>query len=168
VFEGRFSFTAYYLKLIAGMETIFDKTTRSKLISRINSLTGNSKAQWGKMNIHQMTKHCIFWDDWVQGKTGLTYKQEFIGLIFGKIALRSVIKDDRPLKRNMPAGKKFIIKDKEGDIEQQKKNWVERIAAYEHFSNPGFIHDFFGKMTVDQIGVLAYKHADHHLRQFNA
>jgi hypothetical protein len=89
-------------------------------------------------------------------------------LIFGKIALRSVIKDDRPLKRNMPAGKKFIIKDKEGDIKLQKKNWVERIAAYEHFSNPGFIHDFFGKMTVDQIGVLAYKHADHHLRQFNA
>ena len=150
------------------METIFDKTTRSKLISRINSLTGDSKAQWGKMNVHQMTKHCIFWDDWVQGKTGLAYKQEFIGLIFGRIALKGLMKDDRPLKRNMPAGKKFIIKDKDGDIEQQKKNWIERIAAYEHFSNPGFIHDFFGKMTVDQIGMLAYKHADHHLRQFNA
>ena len=150
------------------METIFDKTTRSKLISRISSLNGNSKAQWGKMNVHQMTKHCIFWDDWVQGKTGLAYKQEFIGLIFGRIALKGVMKDDRPLKRNMPAGKKFIIKDKDGDVEQQKKNWIERIAAYEHFSNPGFIHDFFGKMTVDQIGMLAYKHADHHLRQFNA
>lgn len=150
------------------METIFDKTIRSKLISRVNSLTNNHKAQWGKMNIYQMTKHCIFWDDWVQGKTDLVYKQEFIGLLFGKMALRSLIKDDRPFKKNMPAGKKFIIKDRGGDIELLKKYWVERINAYEHFSNPGFVHDFFGKMSAEQIGILAYKHADHHLRQFNA
>jgi hypothetical protein len=152
---------------MVAMETIFDKTTRSKLIDRINSLTGNSKAQWGKMNVHQMTKHCIFWNDWVQGKTGLVYKQELIGFIFGKLALKGIMKDDKPLKKNMPAGKKFIIKDKGGDIELQKKNWIEGIVAYEHFSNPGYIHDFFGKMTIEEIGVLAYKHMDHHLRQFN-
>lgn len=120
------------------------------------------------MNVYQMTKHCIFWDNWVQGHTDLIYKQEFIGWLFGKRVLRGIVKDDRPLKKNMPAGKKFIIKDKEGDIELLKKNWIAGIAAYEHFSNPGFIHDFFGKMTVEQIGILAYKHADHHLRQFNA
>jgi len=49
---------------------------------------------------------------------------------------------------------------------QQKKTWIQLISAYEHFSNPGFIHDFFGTMTTEQIGIFAYKHADHHLRQF--
>lgn len=84
------------------------------------------------------------------------------------MALKSSVKDDTPIKKNMPAGKDFIIKDKTGDIELQKNIWVKRVADYEQFSNPDFIHDFFGKMTPDQIGIFAYKHADHHLRQFKA
>ena len=84
------------------------------------------------------------------------------------MALKPMVKDDRPIKKNMPSGRGFIVKDNNGNIEHQKKIWAERIAAYEYFSNPGFIHDFFGKMTVDEIGIFAYKHADHHLRQFNA
>ena len=150
------------------MKTIFDKATRDELINRINSLNENSKAQWGKMNVCQMTKHCLLWDEWVLGKSNLKYKQGFLGLIFGKIALKSNVKDDRPIQQNMPAGKDFIIKNRNGDIESQKSIWKQRIADYEHFSNPDFIHDFFGKMTVEQIGIFAYKHSDHHLRQFNA
>ncbi|WP_276501338.1 DUF1569 domain-containing protein [Terrimonas pollutisoli] len=150
------------------MKTIFDKETRAELISRINSLDENCKAQWGKMNVYQMAKHCTIWDDWVLGKTNVTYKQGFLGLIFGRMALKPMVKDDRPIKKNMPSGRAFIVKDNDGNIEHQKKIWTERIAAYEHFSNPRFIHDFFGKMTVDEIGIFAYKHADHHLRQFNA
>ena len=150
------------------MKTLFDKTTRIELISRINSLTKHSKAQWGKMNVYQMAKHCIIWDNWVLGQSNIKNKRGFLGLIFGRMALKSILKDDRPLKKNMPSGRDFIVKDNDGDIEFQKKIWMELIAAYEHYSNPGFVHDFFGKMTVDEIGFFAYKHADHHLRQFNA
>jgi hypothetical protein len=32
--------------------------------------------------------------------------------------------------------------------------------------NAGFVHPFFGRMTQEETGVLAYKHSDHHLRQF--
>ena len=46
------------------MQTIFDKTNRDELIKRINALNENSKAQWGKMNICQMLKHCIKWRKW--------------------------------------------------------------------------------------------------------
>jgi hypothetical protein len=150
------------------MKTIFDIETRVELISRINSLNKDSAGQWGKMNVYQMIKHCIIWDGWVLGKSNLKYRQEFLGLIFGKMALNSSVKDDRPMKKNMPAGRYFIIKEKNGDVEIQKRIWIERIAEYEHFSNPDFIHDFFGKMTKEQIGIFAYKHSDHHLRQFKS
>ena len=50
----------------------------------------------------------------------------------------------------------------------KKRNGLLLIEEYEHYSNPDFIHDFFGKMTKEQIGLLAYKHTDHHLRQFNS
>jgi hypothetical protein len=150
------------------MKTVFDKSIRDELISRINSLTINSKAQWGKMNVCQMAKHCTIWDEWVLGKNNPVYNRSFLGLIFGRIALKGMVKDDRPIKKNMPTTRAFIVKDKNGDIEHQKRLWIKLITEYEHFSNPRFIHDFFGKMTVEEIGVFAYKHSDHHLRQFNA
>lgn len=150
------------------MKTIFDTAAREELIGRINTLTPANTAQWGKMNVYQMTKHCTVWNDWIQGTHHPVYKHEFIGWIFGKVALKGIMRDDKPLKKNMPSGKAFTIREKNGDIEQQKRLWVRQVAGYEHFSNPGFIHDFFGKMTVEEIGILAYKHTDHHLRQFNA
>ena len=45
-------------------------------------------ALWGKMNIYQMIKHCTIWDEWILGKNNPIYKQEFFGLIFGKLALK--------------------------------------------------------------------------------
>ena len=150
------------------MKTVFDETLRAELISRINLLDENSRAQWGKMNVYQMLKHCTLWEEWVLGKSNLKYKQSFIGLIFGKMALNSSVKDDKPMKRNIPAGREFIVREKDGNLELQKKKWIALINDYANFSNHDFIHDFFGKMTKDQIGIFAYKHTDHHLRQFNS
>jgi hypothetical protein len=32
------------------------------------SFSGNAKAQWGKMNVYQMLKHCALWEDMTFGK----------------------------------------------------------------------------------------------------
>jgi hypothetical protein len=148
------------------MKRIFDESTRQELIHRINRLDEGSKAHWGKMNVYQMAKHCTLWDEWVLGTHSPEYKQSFIGLLFGKMALKSSVGDSRPMKRNMPAGN-LAVKENGGNIEQQKQKWIARVNEYANFSNPRFIHDFFGKMTQEEIGIFAYKHADHHLRQFN-
>ncbi|PSL33918.1 DUF1569 domain-containing protein [Dyadobacter jiangsuensis] len=150
------------------MKTIFDAATRDELIRRIRSLETSNAAQWGKMNVYQMTRHCTIWDEWVLGVHKPKYKQELMGWIFGRMALKTFVKDDRPIQKNVPTGRMFIVKELDGDLEQQKQIWIRCIAAYEHFSNPDFIHDFFGKMTREQIGIFAYKHSDHHLRQFGA
>jgi len=148
------------------MKTIFDKATRDELIARINTISEDSKAQWGKMNIYQMLKHCTVWEEWMQG--GGKNKRAFVGLLFGRIALRSVMKDESPLKRNTPTLAEFRIKEHSGDIESEKKKWIILIDQYAHYSNTGFVHSFFGKMTKEQVGYMAYKHTDHHLRQFNS
>ena len=150
------------------MKTIFESTTREELIQRISSLKEDSKSVWGKMNVYQMAKHCTIWNEWVLGKKDFVYRQEFLGKLFGKMALKSNTKDDKPIGKNMPAGKAFTVKEKECDLETQKTIWTNQIEAYEQFSNDNFIHDFFGKMTTEQIGIFVYKHNDHHLRQFNA
>jgi len=150
------------------MKTVFDKTTRDELIKRIQSLDKKSSAQWGKMNVYQMVKHCHSWENWIHGKDGRTYKQEFIGRVFGKMALRRLTRDDRPLDKKVPTSTWLKIKEQECDLDQLKLEWVAFMESYDTYSNPAFIHDFFGKMTPEQIGVLSYKHNDHHLRQFGA
>jgi len=150
------------------MKTVFDKATREELISRINSLNENSSAQWGRMNIYQMLKHCTLWDEWVSGNK--KYKQIFLGRLFGKRVLNNVLKDEKPLGRNSLTLPDFRINKlgENRDIASERAKWIALMEGYAHFSNPDFVHAFFGKMTKEEIGFLAYKHADHHLRQFNA
>jgi hypothetical protein len=148
------------------MKTVFDKITRGELINRINTLNENSTAQWGKMNVCQMLKHCVMVDEMFLGKK--QYKRIFLGRLIGKMALKNMLKDETPIGKNAPTKSDFMIVETNGDLPFEKKKWTGLIQEYADFSNSDFEHWFFGKMTKEQIGYFAYKHTDHHLRQFNS
>jgi len=145
------------------MKTIFDEATRQEIINRINTIDSSSARQWGKMNAYQMVKHCKLWEEMI-----LINKPEpraFIGRIFGRIALKTVLKDDAPLRRNTPTLPTMVITG-DGDITAEKADWIALIQTYPEKAPNEFIHPFFGRINRDQIGWMAYKHTDHHLRQF--
>lgn len=146
------------------MHSIFDEATRIELIERINKVDENCTAQWGKMDVSQMLRHCVQWEEMILGKR--IYKQSFLGKLFGKMALKGMIKDDSPVKKNMPTVPEFKVMEK-CDVATEKKKWLSLINEHIYVSHPNFVHPFFGKMTKEQVGLLAYKHTDHHLRQFN-
>jgi hypothetical protein len=148
------------------MKTVFEQQTRDELIGRINSLHENSKAQWGKMTVNQMLKHCRQWDEMITGR--INCKRSFIGRIFGKMALKGMLKDEKPMMRNAPSSPELVVKESSVNLAAERAKWITLIEEHAHFSNPGFIHPFFGTMTKEQVGYLAYKHSDHHLRQFNS
>lgn len=148
------------------MKSIFDTAAREELVSRIRSLGPQNKAQWGKMDVFQMIKHCTLCDEMMLGQVKI--KRVFIGRLIGPMILRKVLKDDRPFGKNSPTSPLLVTTHDHGDIEQQKKEWLSRIERYTGFSNVNFVHPFFGPMKKEQIGVFVYKHADHHLRQFGA
>ena len=147
------------------MKTVLDKATRDELTERILALNWDSKAQWGKMTLYQMLKHCTYWDEWMQGKRKYP-RRSLLGRVVGRMALKSSLKDERPMMKNAITLPELMITE-DGDIARQKEEWVAVMAGYEQLSNPGFVHFFFGKMTREEIGYFAYKHSDHHLRQFN-
>ena len=147
------------------MKTAFDQGTRDELINRINNLTEKSTAQWGKMTVYQMLKHCSLWEEMILGKK--KYKQAFIGRIFGKMALKKMLKDDSPVDRGMPTMPGFKMTGITGDVEAEKKKWIALMKEHTNVNNNEIVHPFFGKMTKEQLGYMAYKHTDHHLRQFN-
>lgn len=147
------------------MKTIFDKETRDEFITRINSLTNKNTAQWGKMNVYQMTKHCSSREEMIQENH--QFKRAFVGRIFGRIALKSVLKNDAPLIKNSPTIPELVMSGN-GDIAAEKEKWKSRINNYTNYPHSFYLHPFFGKMTKEQIGFFVYKHGDHHLRQFGA
>src|ERR1700712_841650 len=132
------------------MKSVFDESTRNELKQRIHSLNESSTPQWGKMNVAQMIKHCSQWDEMALGKT--VYKQSFIGKLFGKIALKDMLKD-QPVKHNLPTVPSFKIKHT-GNTQEEKQRWVTLIDEYANYSGNGFIHPFFGAITKDQAGVM--------------
>jgi len=147
------------------MKTIFDPSTRDEVIRRISALNENQTAQWGKMNLFQMLTHCTLFEEMMQGKK--QYKRAFVGRLFGKMALRQVLKDDAPLRHSTPTLAELTVREAGGNIHAQKEKWIARIEAYAHYGDSNLIHVFFGKMSREQIGQMVYKHIDHHLRQFN-
>lgn len=148
------------------MKTIFDKTTRDELIARIKVLNEGCTAQWGKMDIGQMIDHCIRYEEMMLGR--IKCKRSFFGLLFGRMVLKSLIKDENPIKQNMPTIPEIGIKSNfSADIALRKEKWIALIGECSQRLDLDFIHPFFGRMTKEQVGRLSYKHADHHLRQFN-
>ncbi len=148
------------------MKTILDKETRDAIIDRIKTLNHQNTAQWGTMNIYQMLKHCNLAEELYLGN--IKVKRMFLGRILGKWALNGLLKDEAPMRRSAPTSDVFKVAELSGDIEAEKNQWIAHLEKYANFNMPYFTHWFFGKMTKEQIGQLVYKHADHHLRQFNS
>ncbi len=145
------------------MQTIFNETTVSELIVRIEQLNETDKALWGKMSAYQMLKHCSLSEEMFQGKR--RYKRLFMGKLFGRMVLNKIIKNQKPIKKNQPTHPEFKIRGK-GDFEHEKMKWIDLLQSYHDFTTLNVFHPFFGKMLKDEIGVYVYKHTDHHLKQF--
>lgn len=144
------------------MKTLFDQTSRNELIDRIQALDERGQPKWGRMTVSQMLRHCILWEEMALGKQ--VYKQSFLGRLFGKIALKRMLSDE-PMKPNLPTVHGFSING-EGNPAAEKTKLIGLIEEHATCSGTGFIHPFFGQLSTEQGGLIAYKHLDHHLRQF--
>lgn len=148
------------------MKSVFDSAVRGELSARINSLSPQHTALWGKMNVYQMVRHCMLCDKMFFGE--LKIKRVWMGRLFGKMVLKKVLKDEKPFNKNAPTSPLLKTGPDGEDMDQLKNEWSASMDHFATYNNPGFVHPFFGPMTREQVGYLAYKHTDHHLRQFGA
>lgn len=148
-----------------GMKTVLDTEDRSELAARIATLTADSPRLWGRMTPAQMLRHCTLFDRWIQD--GGAEKQSLMGKIVGRAVLRRMLRPQGGLSRNMPTTRDLLVSD-ELDLEEVRTAWLTCLDGYRDFTAAGIIHDFFGPMTRQEVGVFAWQHADHHLRQFGA
>lgn len=148
------------------MKTIFNKEVYQEIISRLDNLSPSSNAKWGKMNNTQMLKHCqkpirlAFGEEEVE-------KPNFFMRLLMKI-FKPILYNDKPWKQGLPTAREFVIRSTE-DFKVEKsrlKDLVERLHESESYFEPSKSHPIFGEMKSWMWGKSAYKHLDHHLKQF--
>jgi hypothetical protein len=146
------------------MNSIYDKTSNEAIISRINKLTENTQAEWGKMTVDQMFKHCIAAIEIAYGEKEI--KVNLMMKILGKLVKNKIFNSD--FQRNSPTAQEFVFADKY-EFESAKNILIQKFSR---FSNEGksaitvMNHPFWGKMSYEDWDKLMWKHMDHHLRQF--
>jgi hypothetical protein len=146
------------------MHTLFDSETLTEVVSRIDQLKPSTQPRWGKMSVSQMMAHCQcpLEDYFGEKKT----KRGLMSLLFGKIAKKKLF-SDKPWPQNLPTAKTFVITN-ERAFEEEKDKLIRQLHR---FSTEGInihknAHPFFGNMSSQEWGIFAYKHMDHHLKQF--
>ena len=150
------------------MKSLFNTTHNTEIIDRINNLSHQSQAQWGKMNVAQMLTHCqaplrVAYGD-------LKLKRGLMGILFGSMFKKKLTRDEKPFDRNLPTDKAFLVIEKR-EFEKETNNLVALVKKFEQVGKNGITkdaHPFFGKMTPNEWDALQWKHLDHHLRQFGA
>ncbi len=134
-----------------------------RVLQRIDALTPESEAQWGKMNVAQMIAHCRKPLHVALGK--LELKRGLIGFVFGRMAKRKFIDSDQPFNQNSPTDPKFRVADAR-EFENERAGLADEVRAFVAAGPPSKTHPFFGPMDGTAWDRLMWKHLDHHLRQF--
>ena len=142
------------------MNNLYDGHVKAEVMARINNLRPDSQGQWGKLDVAQMLAHCAAQLQFALGEneSKLQYNAPIRWIIKQTVGFRI------PWPKNLPTAPEMTITDPR-DLEREKRNLTDTINRfYEmHQWHP---HPIFGDMTKEEWGVIAFKHLDHHLRQF--
>jgi Protein of unknown function (DUF1569) len=146
---------------------LFNPTKRAELITRVNLLTPESKALWGKMSVSEMLCHCLDGNKMALGLIPPTDKSNFFTRNLVKYLVVYVV----PIPKGAPAAPE-INPHKQGtkpqNFEKERQLLIDDINNFGNLTAEDFKgrHHIFGKLTANQWGRLGYKHLDHHLKQF--
>lgn len=148
------------------MKSIFDKKACNEILERLDNLSIESQAEWGKMNVTQMLKHCQKPIKLAFGEESVE-KPSFIMKILIKL-MKPTLYNDKPWKKGLPTAKEFVIRDDKGfETEKQKlKQLITKMSENEDYFKPSKEHPIFGELKHWMWGQSGYKHLDHHLKQF--
>lgn len=149
------------------MKSLFTEPAYAEIISRLDTLSPQSQAQWGKMDVSQMLAHCQEPLKVPLEKITLAPPNAVMKLIFK--VFKKTLYDDKPWKQGLPTSKEFKITDPR-DFQKEKESLKALINEFyaEKDKTEWPPHPFCGHFTTEQWGKMQYKHLDHHFRQFGA
>ncbi len=153
------------------IKNLRDEKVYLEIVDRINTINDESTRLWGKMSPHQMISHLIDQFILLKAEHDFTFKKSFTGTYIFKYLFLYMFKFP---KAKVKIGKRYDKMHGGGsaltELEKDKETLKSELKKY--FENPivpsSVNHPFFGPLSQKQWGIFAFKHMDHHLRQFNS
>lgn len=141
------------------------KEAAGQIIDRATQLQSDSKAVWGKMNVTEMLLHCnlcneqiLAGGDFIKKTTASQYLLRILALYIAPTFKKGLHGDPRNETKGRINTSQF---------EMEKARFTEIIRRFPDHKGPLTLpHVAFGNISSHQWGIAAYKHMDHHLRQF--
>lgn len=145
-------------------KSLANPTVRTEMLDRLRRLSPDAKARWGRMNATQMLTHLVDWMAMADGTLGVAPIRK-PGLRFPPLKQLAIYW--LPFPRNvMTAPELKGRQPRDWSIELETVR--QRVAGFETLATridwPH--HPVFGRMTRRAWCVFAYRHMDHHFRQF--
>lgn len=148
------------------MSTLAEPKVRAAVCVRIASLQPDSLRRWGRMTAHEMICHL---NDSFRVASGAKYASSNTNLFKRTIMKWAALRTPVPWPKGVPTRPELIqgqggtppvdwIRDR-----SELEEWVPAFAARESYG----LHPIFGKMSKADWLIWAYRHVDHHLRQFS-
>lgn len=144
------------------MKNLLAGATRRAIERRIASLDASARPLWGRMNATEMLAHCSAQLQMSLGEIECRPKKSALS----RPPLKQLIVYLAPWPKSAPTAPELIRPDTETWSAEKARlvDLIERfVTGIAGHSAP---HPLFGKLTTRAWSRLAYRHLDHHLRQF--
>jgi hypothetical protein len=146
------------------MGSILNKTDRAAIVNRMRALSTSSTRRWGTMDVTGMLKHLHLSTLMALGEMDVPSANK---RAFHMFPLKHLLLYVVPFPKGAPTAPKLKPADA-ASLEEERAALLELIERLGTGPSEGAgpAHPLFGPLTWREWGVVTYKHADHHLKQF--
>ena len=146
------------------MPSLFDTSTQTEMLARINKLTPSSQRKWGKMTVSQMLKHLTIAFSVPINKVQLP-KEYLYYVSANPITRWLMIKAVTRWPKNLVTAEAFEVHD-DPDFDNAKNEFLSVYNEFVKAKKLDGCHPVFGVMSKDMWGEAMAIHLNHHLEQF--
>ena len=144
---------------------LLDNSAAENIIARVMQLQPLQKAIWGEMNATEMLLHCNLCNTQI-----LSGDIPYQPTSFKQLLLRILALYIAPnFKKNVASAPQNHTKGiiRQIEFESQRNRFIAIMHEFARRTTPiNLTHPAFGNLNTKQWGIAAWKHMDHHLRQF--
>lgn len=146
------------------MKNLWQESARNEMHARILRVTPDTKPLWGRMSSSEMLAHLLEGMRLGSGELPTRERKTFLRYWpLNELLVRFV-----SFPRGAKAPREIVTSGRAVDWNATVDALLESIDRFETraLDKPWPIHPVFGRLSGSAWGRLAYKHMDHHLRQF--
>lgn len=150
------------LSLAMKHKSLLDPAVEQEMLRRLDALTAGSTGRWGKMTASQMLKHVSGALRMATGDLEIPPRKTPLKFF----PLKQLIVFVLPFPKGAPTAPALISRE-DVPFEAERATVRDLLSAFPKRQIENWPpHPAFGALNREQWGILAWKHVDHHFRQF--